>query len=77
VAYLIHGLGYTRDIQGIIIDSWQEQQMLWIFWSVQTGSGAHPAFYSVGIVLLSPLVKQLEHKADHSLSSNAKIPNEW
>jgi len=77
VAYLNHGLGYTLDTQGITIDSCKEQQRLSIFWSVQTGSGAHPAFYSVGIVFFSPLVKQPEHKADHSPSSSAKIPNEW
>jgi hypothetical protein len=51
--------------------------MLSILWSVQIGSGAHPAFYSVGIMFLSPLVKQPGHKADHSPSSSAKIPNEW
>jgi len=46
VAYLIHGLGYMLDTQGIIIDSWQEQQMLSILWCPDWLWGPHNLLFS-------------------------------
>ena len=39
--------------------------------NVQTGSGAHPAFYSMGTDIFSRC------KVDHSPPSSAKVANEW
>ena len=47
--------------------------------SVQTGSGAHPASYSVRTWVLSGgrEVKQSEREVSHSPPSRAKVKNEW
>jgi len=42
---------------------------------VQTGSGAHPASYPVGIG--DPYPGGKEREADHSLLSTAEIMNAW
>jgi hypothetical protein len=42
---------------------------------VQTSSGINPVSYPVGTGTLSPGVKLLGHKADHSLPSNAEVNN--
>jgi hypothetical protein len=44
--------------------------------NVLTDSGAHPASYSVGTVVLSLGLKQLARAVDHSLPSHAKVKNE-
>jgi hypothetical protein len=42
---------------------------------VQTGSGAHPVSYPMGIVGLSPGVKRPGREADHSPPSSAEAEN--
>jgi hypothetical protein len=45
--------------------------------AIKTGSGTHPAFYSIDIRALSRGVKQPYHEADHSSPPHAEIKNEW
>ena len=44
--------------------------------NAQTGCGAHPAFYSVRVVVLSWRTR-CGHVADHSSPSNDEVTNEW
>jgi hypothetical protein len=44
---------------------------------IQTGSGAHPASYSVGTGCSSAGVKRLGREADNSPSSSAEVKNAW
>jgi hypothetical protein len=44
---------------------------------VQTGSGAHPASYSMGNRALFLWVKRPEREADHSPPSSAEVNNAW
>jgi hypothetical protein len=44
---------------------------------VQTGSGAHPASYSVGTTSYFPGVKRPGRKAENSLPSSAEVKNVW
>jgi hypothetical protein len=41
--------------------------------SVQTGCGAHPAYYQMGTGFLSLGVKRPEREADHSPPSSAEV----
>jgi hypothetical protein len=41
--------------------------------SVQTGSGAHPASYSIGTKAISPQVKRPRHEEDHSPPSSIEV----
>jgi hypothetical protein len=43
--------------------------------SVQTGSGAHPASYSMFTVTLAPEVKRPGREADHSPPPSADVMN--
>jgi hypothetical protein len=43
------------------------------FLHVETGSGAHPAFYPMGTGALSPVIKRCEREADHSPPTSAKV----
>jgi hypothetical protein len=45
--------------------------------TVQTGSGAHPASYSVGTDALSPCVKWPGREVDHIPTSSTDLKNEW
>jgi hypothetical protein len=51
----------------------RQKQEIFLSQSVHTGSGAHPASYT--IVALAPRVKRPEREADHSPPSNAKVKN--
>jgi hypothetical protein len=44
---------------------------------VQTGSGAHPAFYPRSIGALSPGVKRPGREADHTPPFSAKVKKTW
>jgi hypothetical protein len=44
---------------------------------VQTGSGAHPASYPLGIRGSFLGVKWLDHEAGHSLPTSAQVRNAW
>jgi hypothetical protein len=48
--------------------SWQGQEISFILYSVHIGSGAHAAYYPLG-------VKWLGHEADHSPLSSAEVKN--
>jgi hypothetical protein len=48
---------------------------MFVYSSVQTGSGAHPASYLMSTKESYPGQKQLECEADHSWSSSAKVKN--
>jgi hypothetical protein len=58
-----------------------EQSQLWDFslrHHIQTGSGAHPASYPMGITgALTPGVKRPECEANHSSPSSAEVKNTW
>jgi len=45
--------------------------------NILTGSGAHLAFYLLGVMAFSWGVNRPGRKADHSLPSIAKVKNEW
>ena len=45
--------------------------------TVQTGSGAHPASYSMGTVVLSRVVKRSGREIDHAPASSAQVKNGW
>jgi hypothetical protein len=56
----------------------QHRQESFSFPKVQTGSGAHALFYSMGITVSIPHeIKRPEHKADNSPPPNAEVTNEW
>jgi hypothetical protein len=44
---------------------------------VQTGSGAHPASYTMGIKFSIPGGKAAECEADHLPPSSAEVSNVW
>ena len=45
--------------------------------NVHTGPGAHPAFYSVGTVVVSLSIKGLVLEVDHLLPYCAEVKNGW
>jgi hypothetical protein len=47
------------------------------FYSIQTGSGDHPASYTMGTEGSYLRSEWLGHEADHSPPSTAKVKNEW
>jgi hypothetical protein len=47
----------------------------YLLYSVQTGSGAHPASYPMGTGVQSPGVKLPGSEADHSTPSSAEVKN--
>ena len=50
---------------------------LWQGRSIQTGSGAHPASFSLGTKESFPGIELLEHEADHLLPSSGDVKIEW
>jgi len=44
---------------------------------VQTGHGAHPASFPVGIGVFSPEVKRPRREVDHSPPSSVEVNNTW
>jgi len=53
-------------------DSWQGQRLS-LLHCVQTGSETHPAYYSMGIGVVSLGIKRPGREADHSPPSGAEI----
>jgi hypothetical protein len=51
--------------------------MLVLLHVVQTGSGAHPAFYPMGTWALTPGVKRQGHEADYSLPTSGEVKKKW
>jgi hypothetical protein len=47
------------------------------FYTLQTGSGVHPASYTMGTAVFSPGVKQLGREADHSSPTSDEVKNTW
>jgi hypothetical protein len=48
-----------------------------VLYSVQTGSGAHTAFYLMGAGGSLLEVKRLGNEADHLFASDAEVKNAW
>jgi hypothetical protein len=44
---------------------------------ILTGCGVHPASYPEGTIVLSSVVKWLEHDANYSPQSTAEVKNVW
>jgi hypothetical protein len=65
-------MGWTTKESGF--DS-QWGQEIFLMYNVQTGSGAHPATYTVGHGGCFPKGKWQGHEADHSPTSNAEVKN--
>jgi hypothetical protein len=47
------------------------------FYTLHTGSEAHPASYLVGSRIISSVIKQPGHKPSHSSSPSAAVKNVW
>jgi hypothetical protein len=62
------------DEQGLIAG--KDRDFFSLHHYAQSGSGSHPASYSVGTKGSFPGVKQPGCEADHITSSNAKVKNE-
>jgi hypothetical protein len=62
-------------LQGV--KSWQEQGMIFFSKNVKTGSGTHPAAYSVGVGVLSQVVKWPGHEVIHVPPSSIMVKNGW
>jgi hypothetical protein len=54
-------------------DSPQVQEIFSVLRKVHTGSGAHPATYTLDIGTISPAINQLEREADYSLRSSVEL----
>jgi hypothetical protein len=52
-------------------------QQLSLLHIVQTGSGAHPAFYPMGTTGSFPWVKRQGREAEHSPPANAEVKKTW
>jgi hypothetical protein len=71
----IYKLGYYSMYSDYVIE-WTSKKLWFDFWqgqNMQTGSGAHPASFSVGTEESFPRMKLLEHEADHSPPSSGAI----
>jgi hypothetical protein len=55
----------------------QEQEIFSFSYGVQTGSGAHPAFYPVGTEVLFPEEKRPGRDPDNSSPSSVEVKNMW
>jgi hypothetical protein len=80
ICLIVLGVGIAQAVSSRLHAGWQEfsswqRQYCSLLQSVQTGSGAHPAFYPVSTVTLSQQVRWLEHEADHTPVSSAEFKN--
>jgi len=73
-AQSVQWLEYGRDSGGSILGRGRD---LSLRHRVQTGSGAHPASYTMGTVVLTPEIKRQGRKATDSPPPTAKIKNAW
>jgi hypothetical protein len=71
VFYFIFKLNHGLDSKGFTL----RRGKIFLFSSVQIGSGAHSAFYPKGTTTLSLVIKQPEHEADHSHPTMVKAKN--
>jgi hypothetical protein len=62
---------------GDSFNSWQGKLWDSLRLRVQTVSRGHPASYSMGIGVLTPVIKRSECEADHSPPSNVEVKNAW
>jgi len=62
--------------QGSIPDR-SKEGIIFLFTSVHTGSGAHPASYPMGIGCSLPVIKRPGREADHSAQSSGRVKNVW
>jgi hypothetical protein len=77
ITWSVQQLGYGLDYWDSRVQFPAGARNFSLHHSVQTGSGAHPAFCPVGTEGSFPGVKQLGHGADHSPPSSAKVKNAW
>jgi hypothetical protein len=68
-------MGYGLDDRGVRVQT--KSGNVSLYHSVETGFGAHPASYAVGIRGSFPGVKWPEREAEHSPPSSAKVKNAW
>jgi hypothetical protein len=68
-------MGWTIGIRGF--DSRQGAGNFSVLHFVQTGSGAHPAFYPMGTGALSPEVKRPRRETGHSPLSKAEVQPQY
>ena len=54
-----------------------EKGIFFLLQNIQTGSGAHTAFYSMGTGVLPRGLKQSGREVNHSSPSSAEAENEW
>jgi hypothetical protein len=66
-------LGYGLDDRGPRVQFSAEAGNFSLHYSVQNGSGAHPASYSMGTRGSFPEVKRPGREADHSAPSSAEV----
>jgi hypothetical protein len=67
-------MGWT--IEGSEFES-RWRQVFSLLHIVQTGSGAHPAYYRMGTKALSPGVKRPGREADHSSPTSTEVKKTW
>jgi hypothetical protein len=78
--YILVYISHSRYSDGLRTewqrsDFWQVQRYLYLLHSVQTGSGATPASYPMGIGDSFPEVKRPKREADCSPPYSAKVKN--
>jgi hypothetical protein len=71
------GGGAKREEQTVLSHALFLREEWKVTWCVQTGSGAHPASYSLGTGGSSLELKRPRREAGHSPPSNAEIKNAW
>jgi hypothetical protein len=74
--------GARDSAVGIATGDWLEFESRYVkefslLYVVQTGPGAHPASYPMGIGALSLGVKRSGREADHSLPTGAEVEKTW
>jgi hypothetical protein len=74
-AQSVQQLGYGMDVRGTMVRLPAEARDSSLLQTVQTGSEAHPASYSIGTGALSLWIKRSGREADHS-SPSAQVKNE-
>jgi hypothetical protein len=66
--------GWTTERSGFESRKGQELLLLHV---VQTGSGVHPTFYTMGTGSSFPGVKRLGREADHSPPTSVEVKKMW
>jgi len=67
-------MGWTTGVQ---LPAGAGKGFFYLCHCIQTGSGVHPAFCTMGTMALSPKVQQQVPEVDHSPPSSVKVKNAW